>query len=78
MPISALAWMLLMCWCMFEYIRALLIRPRCPKCGYRSMKPEKRTPPFPTGREPGGYKYVCPKCGAVVDLPPHILWRLAR
>ena len=67
-----------MCWCMFDYIRALLIRPRCPKCGCRSMKPVKRTPPFPTGREPGGYKYVCPKCGAVVDLPPHILWRLAR
>ena len=32
------------------------------------MKPVKRTPPFPTGREPGGYKYVCRKCGTVVDL----------
>lgn len=40
------------------------------------MKPVKRTPPFVSGRERGGYKYVCAKCGAVVDLPMHILIRM--
>ena len=52
MPSPSLARILLMLWCMFDYIRVFLIRPRCPKCGCRSMKPVKRMPPFPTGREP--------------------------
>jgi len=61
---------------MLEYVKAWLMRPDCPQCGHRAMKPVKRTPPFVAGRERGGYKYVCAKCGAVVDLPMHILIRM--
>ena len=62
---------------MFEYLKALSLRPRCPKCGKRHMKPIPRTPPYAAGKGPG-YKYECKNCGAVIDPPIQLLMRLCQ
>ena len=60
---------------MFERLRMAMLRPKCPNCGHRPMKSEKRTGPIPCGRDPM-YVFKCPKCGQIVDLPGGQLMKL--
>lgn len=60
---------------MFDFLKSLAFHPRCPKCGQRSLKRQRRVGPVPAGHDPL-HVYVCSKCGMVVDVPPHILMQL--
>lgn len=62
---------------MLDFLRNMGLRPRCPECGHRPLKRVRREGPVPCGRNLE-YVYKCPKCGATVDLPPHLMMRLCE
>ena len=62
---------------MLDFLKSLVLRPRCPKCGHSPLERQRRTGPIPAGRDPC-HVYACPKCGAVVDLPAHLLMKLCQ
>ena len=62
---------------MFEFVKTLFLNPRCPKCGHRPLKRQRRTGPVPAGRDPL-HVWGCPKCGEKFDLPLHLFMRMCQ
>ena len=63
---------------MLNFLKLLFGSPKstlwvkCPKCGHRPLKRQRRTGPIVSGRDPF-FVWFCPKCGQAVDCPIQVL-----